>query len=194
MTCGAFDEFDEFSAIDELDAAAVPPHSPGAPGSHTGWSTALPGAGAGKIGRLPIFDAVESDWFRHGRPPTGAHTGSDPPMLDVRDEAASEVSWRTSPGRRGLAGGRGCEGPGRRRDHAGGAAETDPARQSRAGNRWGRPPSCPDAGSFGGSGQGAVRQLPARRTRRSRGGLQPAAWPTCWRPAQRGRPRWRGRG
>ncbi len=93
---GAFDEFDEFSAIDELDAAAAPPHSPGAPGSHPGWSTDLAVAGAGEIGRLPIFDAVESDWFRHGRPPAGAHTGSDPRRLDVRDEAASEVSWRTS--------------------------------------------------------------------------------------------------
>ncbi len=50
-------------------------------------------ATASKIGRLPIFEAVGSDWFGNSRPPTGPHTGSDPPGLDARGEPAAAVSW-----------------------------------------------------------------------------------------------------
>ena len=51
---------------------------------------------AGKMGRLPIFEAVDSDWFGNARPPARPHTGSDPPGLDARDDPAAGVSW-TSP-------------------------------------------------------------------------------------------------
>jgi len=51
---------------------------------------------AGGEGRLPIFEAVESDWFRHGRPPTTAHTVGVPPQLGGVADSATVVNW-TSP-------------------------------------------------------------------------------------------------
>jgi hypothetical protein len=54
-----------------------------------------PSAGTSAAGRLPIFEAVESDWFRHSGQPT-RHTGSDPLRLGDREDPATPVDW-TSP-------------------------------------------------------------------------------------------------
>ncbi len=61
----------------------------------TGRAIVPPLAGTGGTGRLPIFEAVESDWFRHSGRSTG-HTGSDPLRLGDRQGPAAPVNW-TSP-------------------------------------------------------------------------------------------------
>ena len=61
----------------------------------TGPVIVPPTADTRETGRLPIFEAVESDWFRHSGQRTG-HTGSDPLRLGGRDDPATPVDW-TSP-------------------------------------------------------------------------------------------------
>ena len=140
-------------------------------------------ATAGKIGRLPIFEAVGSDWFGNARPPTGPHTGSDPPGLDAPGEPRR--SGELDAPSRGLACGCGCgcERPGGWRTHVGRPAQADSARQSRAGNGGGGLTTHAVGGSFRRRGRRAVRRFPTRCTCRPRLRTPTAVWTTRWRRA-----------
>ena len=82
LPAAAFDSFSIGSPPLDGGAAESPPTSPqpvlGAPAT-TGWETGLPPSemivppaeGLGEEHRLPIFEAVESDWFRRGRQAVG---------------------------------------------------------------------------------------------------------------------------
>jgi signal transduction histidine kinase len=71
------------------------PPAPGGPGPGPVVVTPPP-PGAGDEGRLPIFEAVESEWFHHGRPPNDAPMGSEPYPAGTGDRAVSGPGW-TSP-------------------------------------------------------------------------------------------------
>ena len=85
-----------FGKLGGFGEMAEPSLPPSGAASGIGQAVVPVDASAAATGRLPIFEAVESDWFRRGRPPSDAHTGSDPPRPDVRDDAARAAGW-TSP-------------------------------------------------------------------------------------------------
>jgi signal transduction histidine kinase len=72
------------------------PSSSGAGAGRGGQVIVPPAAGAGEAGRLPIFEAVESDWFSRSGQPAPAHAGGDQTPLGRREEPAAPVNW-TSP-------------------------------------------------------------------------------------------------
>jgi signal transduction histidine kinase len=60
-----------------ISPAPIPP-APAAPGSTTVSTPESATRSGGPEGRLPIFDSVESDWFRRGGPPISRNTGPLP--------------------------------------------------------------------------------------------------------------------
>jgi signal transduction histidine kinase len=57
--------------------------------------TAPPAAGAGKDNRLPIFESVESDWFRRGRPVT-ERSAPVPAADSVSWSSPADEGWRAA--------------------------------------------------------------------------------------------------
>jgi Nitrate and nitrite sensing/HAMP domain len=113
----------------------------GAPASYR-WETGLtngevivpPAESLADENRLPIFEAVESDWFRHGRSALGWSSGAEKP----------EESW-ASPGDEGWR-----------------AAETVPAPSSAGLTPAGLPKRVPQANLVPGSAASSLSQAPTR--------------------------------
>ncbi len=105
-----------------------------------------PASSLGEENRLPIFEAVESDWFRRGRPSVDASGESD----------ASADEGLDLSGRRGLESGRGGGGPQFRRHHGGRPAAAGTQGEPHSGHRCRNFDA--SARAFGGGDEGAVRQ------------------------------------
>jgi signal transduction histidine kinase len=102
----AFDSFGTGPQPLDGGAAESPPTSPqpvlGAPAA-TGWDTAaspsevvVPADGLGEEHRLPIFEAVESDWFRRGRQAVGRTSRATEPSNSNGWASPADEGWRAA--------------------------------------------------------------------------------------------------
>jgi hypothetical protein len=66
------------------------------PGSTNGGVIVPPAASLGEENRLPIFEAVESDWFRRGRPTVDVPGGRAEPQPARTWTSPSDEGWKAA--------------------------------------------------------------------------------------------------